>query len=76
MATLHIYHVDEPTQAVPRPEPVKLESATIVAEGDTAKRAAKKMLEDQGYVVRSINWGPQAGQPDALIAYVNKKGDA
>lgn len=78
MATLHIYEVDRPTEAVPRPEPRKLEEvATVTADGDKAKRAAKTMLEESGWDVRSLNWGPDpsdVSKPHVLHAYVSKKG--
>ncbi len=75
MSTLRIYEVPAPTQANPRPDPVQLESCVVAADGDAAKSAAKALLTDQGFDVRSINWGPGLkvdGPPD-LIAYVSKK---
>lgn len=78
MATLHIYEVASATQATPRPEPRKLESATVLGDGDRAKHAAKTMLEESGYLVRSLNWGPDPdpSKPHVLHAYVTKKGVA
>lgn len=76
MAQLNVYLVDAATPTNPRPTPKKLETATIAADGDVAQAAARTMLEGNGYVVRSINWGPNADphKPHVLHAYVMNKG--
>lgn len=76
MATkLRIFEVSPATEANPRPAPFELEEASILADGDQAKKAAHAMLKDQSFFVRSLNWGPDPNpmKPPILIAYVSKK---
>lgn len=73
--TLQIYDVPPATSDDPRPAPIKLADATVLATDDAAKKVARAMLEDQGYEVRSMNWGATVDPAKpALVAYVSKKG--
>lgn len=73
MATMRVFEVPGPGE----PPSQELESVTITAEGDEAKRAARTMLEGEGWAVRALNWGPgPGGGKPVLIAYVTKKGAA
>lgn len=44
----------------------------LQAAGDAAKTEARTYLEKAIGKVRSLNWGPDVGKPDMLIAYVLK----
>lgn len=78
MAQLNIYLLERPTKEEPRPEPKKLESCTVAADGDKAKKAARVMLEESGYDIRTMSWGPDTdpSKPHVLHAYVMKKEQA
>lgn len=69
---MRIFQVMSPTQIGQAADVSELDAATILADGDQAKAAGKKMLEDAGFLVRSINWGPTAKGDVELIAYVTK----
>lgn len=57
-----------------RPSAIERETMQIAAEGDEARRNAKRTLEGSG-VVRSLNWGPDSDGQPVLLAYVTKKGN-
>lgn len=75
MPNLRVFEVPKATVDGKPAPPVEWEDRiTIAAEGDKAKQGAKIHLEEIGYEIRSINWGPGPnGKAAELVAYVTKK---
>jgi len=61
------------SKSTPKSPPAPQTDVILNADGDAARQDAKTYLETSGMVVRSVNWGPDPGKSDMLIAYVTRK---